>query len=180
MRRASIPRWPQIDPQAQHICSTTNLGLALSRKQPLIPKYTSLISVFFFLGFCTFQVLDLGFKWHDPLMSAQHNTHTQMTNISSLSIRLLCKGTKSQFPQFKSRIDGTIGLQAMNLHTHNKTKQLKHAHNSRNRSHYFCLEGNLLEQKAIEKGFRQFDLEPEHYICIYGGIRILYIYIYNL
>lgn len=64
-------------------------------------------------------------------------------------------------------------------HTHNKTKQLKHAHNSRNRSHYFCLEGNLLEQKAIEKGFRQFDLEPEHYICIYGGIRILYIYIYT-
>lgn len=54
-------------------------------------------------------------------MSAQHNTtHTPKWPLfPSLSIRLLCKGTKSQFPQFKRWIDGTIGLQAKNLHTQN-------------------------------------------------------------
>lgn len=120
------PRWPQIDPQAQNMCSTTNLTWLYQENSHIDTQIYIFNFRLFFPRFCTpsrFWILDSNGMILWCHLNTTH-TRTQMTNISRLSIRLLCKGTKSQFPQFKSRIDGTIGLQAMNLHTQqNKTAQ---------------------------------------------------------
>ena len=157
MQRVTIPRWPQTDPQCHkyktfvpHQIWPGSIKKTASATQIHLefPHFSSVFTL------CRFWILDqMAWSFDDP--SAQHNTHThththtQMTNISSLSIRLLCNGTKSQFPQFKSRIAGTIDLQAMNLHTQNKNSSSNMlitvgiVQTNMGESHNFCLEGNL-------------------------------------
>ena len=158
MRRATIPRWPQIDPQAQNMCSTTNLAWLYQENSHIDTQ----IYIFHFrivsLGFshfCRFWILDQ-MAWSFDV-SSTHNTHTH-PNDHYFPLVNQAAVQRHKIPVSSvQKVDRRDYRLASKESTHTtRKKQLKHAHNSRNRSNKHgwvpeFLFGNVVKMYLILK-----------------------------